>query len=224
MNTLPAITAGWLFIMRRPCSGKFTGQNDRLTRACAERSVRYGGKFAHRRGGWIHAIGAASLTHGFKAPKKPQHLIKVTRRRMIKTTVFLVVTTTVGSGAYLVNDLGTPKSADKMNPENVFRLLVCDPMPESVRDIRASGDFSFGGDSVRMECRIAPADFETVIQRGGFVRISNDSGENPFGALPASVPYAEIYKSHGGGAEGWRVAYLMAPASHDQFYISHSSS
>lgn len=143
---------------------------------------------------------------------------------MIETAVILVVTTAVGLGAYLVYNLGTPKAADKMNPESLFRLLVCDPMPESARNIQASGDFSIGGDSVQMECRIAPADFETVIKRGGFVRISTDSAKNPFGALPASVPDAEIYKGHGGRDEGWRVVFLMAPASHDQLYISHFSS
>jgi hypothetical protein len=138
-------------------------------------------------------------------------------------TVLIIAAVAIGFVASSLHDLATPKDASKMEPESVFRNLVCDPRPESVRDIRATGDFSVGGDSVQMECQISPADFETVIKRAGFFRISLDSPDNPFGPLPARVANAEVYRSSRAGAEGRREVYLMTPPSHDRIYVSHFS-
>jgi hypothetical protein len=149
--------------------------------------------------------------------------MKMPRRRLIAISGLFFLSLAVGFVVYVVRDLGTPKDAGRMDPLFVFRQVVCDPIPDSVTDIIASGEFSFGGDSIKLECRISPNDFEDLIRLAGFSPVRLDGVGDPFEELRARMPSAELYRSGSAGAGGRRDVYMLAPASHDRLFISHLS-
>lgn len=58
-----------------------------------------------------------------------------------------------------------------------FRILVCDPMPESVTNLTATGVTMFTGKSVQLGFQASPDDLVAIVQRGGFVPWDGFSGD-----------------------------------------------
>ncbi len=86
---------------------------------------------------------------------------------------FLIITVLLFGGTCVcaLIQLGTPKDInDQMTPQETFEWLGCRPMPASIHHLKTSGGFFGLSDaSVTIECGIAPADFDFLVKRGGFV-------------------------------------------------------
>src|SRR6185369_2384279 len=55
------------------------------------------------------------------------------------------------------------------SPEQVFRRRVADPIPMSIRNIRASGRVSLAGGSEMISFELSPEDFPKILARHKFV-------------------------------------------------------
>jgi hypothetical protein len=71
----------------------------------------------------------------------------------------------------------TPLNLSKKEPRKMFEKFVCDPAPESITEIKASGIIAFAGGQAKIAFRINSVDMQTLIQRGRFKPIDDSAPE-----------------------------------------------
>jgi hypothetical protein len=113
-----------------------------------------------------------------------------------------------------------PKDVSKMQPLRLFQWLVCDPMPASVTNIRATGSIMFTGHSVDLSCEIKPTDFKLVLTRGNFAPIER-AQDGWFERQLSSISAPEFYQRRGGEFEDIRTVVLLTSTNHDRFFIKY---
>jgi hypothetical protein len=146
------------------------------------------------------------------------------RRNFTHTVVRTVVLTVLlGFCAYFVYGLVAmfrTRDVSKMSAPRAFQWLVCDPIPSSVTNIKATGSLMFTGHEVELECDIVPSDFELVLARGNFVAIERVQ-EGWFKQPLSNISAPEFYRRRGGDFDSGRTVVLLTSTNHDRLFIKY---
>lgn len=83
----------------------------------------------------------------------------------------------------------TPRDFSKEPPQEVFAQLVCQPIPSSVKDIKASGRLAFAGGGAWIEFTIDEVDRPALLAGGRFTERTKKDGNDPFKEEGGSLWY-----------------------------------
>jgi hypothetical protein len=161
-----------------------------------------------------------------EAPAELMAMInRIDGRKVVWTAVLLAVLSFCVFMVYGLVEVFRPKDVSKMPPRYVFQWLVCDPIPGSVTNIKATGRLMFAGHGVVLNCDIAPSEFNLVLTRGNFVR-TGSAPEGWFGPALSSISSPEFYQRRGGEfgdfSDGLRAVFLLTSTNHDRLLIRYS--
>ena len=90
----------------------------------------------------------------------------MTKKGCIIVSVLMVAFVAVT--AFALKQALTPWNLADKDPRRMVEVFVCDPVIESISDIKASGGMAFAGGNASISFQIDPKDLETLLKRGRF--------------------------------------------------------
>ncbi len=145
---------------------------------------------------------------------------KLTTRKVVWSVVLLLALSFFALFLYGFLEMFRPKDVSKMPPENIFQWLVCERMPLSVTNIKATGYIMFTGHSIDLACDIEPKDFETILARGNFSPVEKHLIHNgAFQEQLETIQKPEFYQRRGGEFDDFRTVFLLSSPAHDKLFV-----